>query len=335
MKGTDLSRAVLRRSTLVRVDIKEVTWAELFVGDCIVDKCSLSDARLHRTRFAEIVSSRTKILDAIGEDVVISRCKFVECEFATIQFGPSDVQASEIKNSVMRCCTFFGGPFNDNALVQSTLSRLELRSSDAKNLDFTGSMLIEVDLTWLNLPSAVLLDSAVINCLWPEQNGRITTTGCYKPSPHLVAQPVQDVKGVSPLLRREIADAQFLVTKLARASHAGARFALRAWGATSAYGQSLIRLTVWSCIAVAFNAVLLLSGRGQIFRFGSDHHLDFTLVAKPLDIVVRSFLGLGGEPMHLTIVDQTVLVVARVEGFVALGLWISIAAMKVSRLSSE
>jgi hypothetical protein len=83
------------------------------------------------------------------------------------------------------------------------------------------------------------------------------------PNANLLGQPVQDIKGLTPSLRREIADAQYLKEKLAIENKIS-KFFLSIWGLTTGYGQSLIRLTTVSISLILFCTFIFILGDGNL-----------------------------------------------------------------------
>jgi hypothetical protein len=105
---------------------------------------------------------------------------------------------------------------------------------------------------------------------------------------------------------------------------------LRIWGATSAYGQSLGRLITASAVIVLCHAFALLGARHQLV--GTHPHPG--LLVSAFWEAALAFFGLSDITTVRYLAD-VIVVSLRVCGFLALGVWVSIAAVKVSRLGSE
>jgi len=202
----------------------------------------------------------------------------------------------------------------------------------ATDLDLSHSTVIATDVSWIGPTTAVLLDTAFVGCEWPRQAGRTSWSGRYQPSNTLLRHPVQDLKSVPPTVRREIADAQYLMAKLAAAKGVR-RWVLRAWGATSAYGQSLSRLVIVSSLVIVVATIASLQAGNELV--GSRPDIPFA--ARELGSVSLAFIGLA-EPSSSQLANgwqRAILATVRGLGFVDLGIWIAIAATKISRLAGD
>jgi hypothetical protein len=197
-------------------------------------------------------------------------------------------------------------------------------------LDLTGSTLRNVSLRDFDLPHSVMLDVVVVECDWPRQCGTTSLLGKYQPSPYLLRQPIQDLRGLSPLLRREIADAQYLAEMHAQPGGAIRNTWLRIWGASSAFGTSLTRLSLVAGSAMLLIALVILLIDKHLFVWPPD----LKLIRDEFLIVGASLFGIGTSP-QVTTGRDLLLPVARILGFIFLGLWIGVAANRLGRLSSE
>jgi hypothetical protein len=133
-------------------------------------------------------------------------------------------------------------------------------------------------------------------------------------------------------MRREIADSQYLVQRLAKTRAFHDRFGMRIWGLTTSYGQSLTRLTVCTALAIAVLGAVLLGIR----EWGAPGPMELSDLISGVSDAAGAFVGAG--PNADTITDPwegRTLGFCRLAGYFALGLWISIAAVRLGRLSSE
>jgi len=104
------------------------------------------------------------------------------------------------------------------------------------------------------------------------------------------------------------------------------------WGATSAYGQSIGRLTAVSIAVILLHGFMLLASRGQL----AGTKLDLGLLIDALQTSGVDFLGLGAAaPDTASIGERLTVFSVRLCGFVTLGLWITIASTKLNKLSAE
>ena len=329
----NLNGAVLRRAALSSVRLGNLTSENLFVGDCRLHRCTISDARLDGARLSGLEMTESRISECTGERLILRQSRLIKCELWDLVFSSSEANDCDFAESALKRFAFTGRRFLDNSFERATLSHVTINADETRNLNLTSCSLNHLDLSCLDLPTAILLDAAITGCQWPEQRGRVALAGAYLPSRFLLRQPVGDIKGVPPLIRRDIADAQYLVNKVARAANLWRRFILRAWGAISAYGQSLTRLAIWSSVVIALNAFLLLVSTEPLARV--QHHPD--LIVNAVELVGRTFVGIGlpEDDVSRDAIVKVILAATNAEGFLALGFWISIASRNLSRLSNE
>jgi hypothetical protein len=158
----------------------------------------------------------------------------------------------------------------------------------------------------------------------------------------LLGQAVQDLRGLSPRLRREVADAQYVDELHASATNVLRRIGLRAWGATTVYGQSIARLSIATGLLIlTLTTLFFVAGSSANSPNSSPSEAvmetssayDAASANQALAAVLEAFFGLGSDSYAGW--SAVIIVVARVAGFVILGLWISIAAQMLARLSAE
>jgi uncharacterized protein YjbI with pentapeptide repeats len=327
-----LDRAVFRKCVFRDVVLEELEAEELFLGDCQLSDCTIAAITLRESQFVDI-------------RVVESRVRAVSGSKATLRdvyFGDSTITDLELEESVAELCWFERCAVERWRASTGRVSKCRFRGCDltsfefgenvAADLDLSESVIDATDLRCLDLPTAVLLNSAVKRCSWPPQRGRVSWFGRYQPSTNLMRQPVQDLSGVAPLVRREIADAQFLVARNAHAGRFWQRGALRLWGALAGYGQSVTRLGLWSAVAVFVDVAIALAWRS----FGESGHVPHHDMWNLIRVLAAAFVGLDTTSApHSPQSETTLIVAARIEGFVVLGLLIGVASNKLAKLSSE
>lgn len=280
-------------------------------------------------------------------------CLFRECEVERVEFGPSFVMNSAVfERSRIRGMNCANSQIVGIRLKDSTCSDLRLtgtpvtklvgRSSEFVNLSldgqrldgsrFSNCLIDNAFVAELSPGETPLVNCTLVRCTWPEQSPSVSWLGRYTPASGLLAQPVQDLSGLPPRLRRKIADAQYLEQLHGEAGTWVRRAGLRLWGASTTFGQSLRRLTMWS---TALIAVLAL---GLPLADGSASSLSNAPGAwrQAAQVTTMSFLGLDTELSGRYVGAQAVVVfIARLFGFFVLGLWIGVAVNKLGRLSSE
>lgn len=218
------------------------------------------------------------------------------------------------------------------ALSDVTLSRCQvtgpLSLAESRSLDCRESWFTDIDVAELHLPSARLLGVSFNACRWPKYRLRSTLTGRLRDIDLCPRQPVQDLRGIPPTTRRDIADFQY-VAELLRSSSGLRHILLRLWGGTCTWGQSLGRLTVTTLGVWGALTFLALGETGHLIG----ERLDLELLRARLVGTGLSMLGiLSGSDAQPTRFSN---VCARVAGIFLLGLWIGVGANKLAKLSAE
>ncbi|WP_186315489.1 pentapeptide repeat-containing protein [Catellatospora sichuanensis] len=334
LHATDLSlrNAVVRETTLDQVVLSVAAIDDATFTRCQLTACRFEGLSMDRTTFTNTKLHKTTIRDAAASHTRLDACTFEGCEVTNLELSEPS-----ICECVFRACDIAEwnlslGFLRSCAMTESRIRRLHITGTEVTTLNLSGSIVQEIDLSQIGPSTATLLDTALIGCVWPNQTGKVSVTGRYSPSPSLLGQPVQDIKGVPPIIRRATADAQYLTRKLDLATGRMARIMFRLWGATSAYGQSVGRLAWCSLLVILIHTLALLATRGQIF--GTYFHPN--LLGKAFGLSILSFLGLSGTESPATSAwEQAIIISVRILGFVGLGIWVSISANKLNKLSSE
>jgi uncharacterized protein YjbI with pentapeptide repeats len=352
LTGASLSDASLVGCEFSKVDFRNASLVRAIMRNCTMREVDLSGSRLTSTygscsEFSATKMSRVALDDTVFDSVTFSDVVLADLTAQRVRLNKVTLQRSTVEkcqisvgeildctfaNSTVRDWTSEGGTFIGVEFDGCRVRRLALPGAEVRDLYFSNSTVTEADISQLDPPTAVLLNCALIACIWPPQEGQVTWSGRYVPNSRLIAQPVQDIRGVPPVMRRHIADAQYLVRRLASAASIWERIPLRMWGITSAYGQSLGRLTVASALVIITHTLLLLGATGHL----SDAKPDLPILGDQMVAITMAFLGLGGSDQAL---DSTwsgaILLSARIFGLIGFGLWITIAATNLGRLSSE
>jgi len=327
--GLHLDGATIRGSVIALSDMTDVSGVFLRLHDTEVRDSTFTAVRLPDSTLRHVTCTRSCFRRVVGARTSILSCIMTLCELSEWLIELPEVVDCAFVECKVSDVEFREGRLIDSRISRSYLRRFQTQSTVVKTLDLGGTVVAETDVRAIGPDTAMLLDTAFALCKWPDQRGVVHILGAYSPSAHLLSQPIHDVRGVPPLIRREAADAQFLVRLLGDA-HGWSRILLRIWGATSGYGKSLSRLTLASVLLVLCHAFALLAERGQLFGI----HPRPMLLASAFWETLLVFLGVGDLKNANGWTDLIFLSV-RVSGFLALGVWITIAATKVSRLGSE
>lgn len=352
----DLRGATLDRTSFVSADLTDVDFT-----DAVANHSVFRHSALHRVTISRTTLTGARFLDCDLEGIVLE-----DIDDATgFMLHDCRVSGSRIQRVTLRDVSLNGLTGHNVALVESSIrgdvtnwhvsdsrmdavtvhgscSGLEILHSVIRGLRMTGAALTDSSFTscrleglvldQFDLSSTPLLGCSVVCCEWPPQAPLVSSTGRYRRAPHLLAQPVQDLAGLPPILRREIADAQYLDELHRRPRALLPKAGFRVWGATSAFGRSLTRLTLWAVAIVAALSCAMCLIDGVSGTLGEAP----TSAWRALKVISQSFIGLtADEAARFSGSQATIIIVARVAGFFVLGLWIGIAANKFGKLSSE
>jgi uncharacterized protein YjbI with pentapeptide repeats len=350
--GTNLSKA-----SFVRCEVRKVTARKVIAESIIVRASSLADVELtesnmsaamitasslencqftknHGSEFVLLSSKFEKctLIDLVLDRLRVCECEFESSEWAEWKIGELEVLKTSVRGSKIARIRTKTGSLRSSGLTACTINRLVREESGhlCHEVDLSRSTLADIDLRIVGLDTATMLETALIRCEWPKQRGRISLTGGYVASKDLLAQPVQDLKGVPPLTRRDIADAQYIVRKIETASRAGG-FGIRLWGICTGFGQSVGRLSLMTFGMIVASTIGILGVRGQLI--GRYLHLEYLYHAARDSF--DAFFSLASIPVTDNSGELIVAILTRIGGFVALGLWVKIASNKLSKLGAE
>lgn len=338
ISGTTFAHAVLRGMSITRcqvhdISLKEALLEHVRLADCSIERVDLSSARIRATTFDRcnsrewrcqggvlnyVAFSDSAVSDYSSSDQTISNCSFDRCVLQTIHWERCTVSSTSIRNSTIRS---FAAP-----------------SSTVSDLDLSRSVVHDSFIGEIGPTTATLIETAFVNCRWPSQVGRTHLFGAYAHSPSLLRQPIQDIRCIEPDLRRDIADAQFLRAKLGKAATLGEKAAMRLWGLTCAYGQSITRLSILCLLAIALHGCLLVACRVDSFNQvrQTPPRRAMSIMCSDTCLAARSFIGFEAkDPLEAKAARRGMLLSVRLLGFVALGIWVSVASNKISKLSAE
>lgn len=348
-----ITHAIVRSSDFIGVEFTTLEAASVVIVDTRFQRCQLTDVSVQDSEFKDVTFDETKIRRLQGAETQLVHCMHInqcdlvdwsfdssllaECSFNGCRISQWTMMDTNVSDATFKLCdlahvNLVQGRFSDCEISQSQILDMSFNSTQVVGLDLSGSTVKQGNLTNYDLATCVLLHTAFVACEWPTQAGRVTWTGAYIPSPYLLRQPVQDVYGVSPTLRREIGDAQYLMKTSEQLHGLGERLLFRFWGATTEFGQSLVRLTCFSVFLVLVHTIALLASSGATVQW--NWSVTSQLI-KEVGVVGQSFLGFGQVPTSSgRPLASAIQLSDRIAGFLCLGLWISIASTRISRLSS-
>jgi uncharacterized protein YjbI with pentapeptide repeats len=228
-RGTDLEEC-----TVSALAVEAVRWGTMRTADC--DRLSL---KILRSSILNVTIAGARELDVRvnggeGLSLVLKDADgtvVVESANAgAISIGHSSAIRLLLRNLVLR----------DLDIVDDS-SRVEINAIQ--------TMLFGAELFRVNLPRSTFVGSALVDCVWPDAEGKSHWSGRYSPPSNLVTQPIADIAGVPEDTKQHIQRAQMLIALEAR-SHVSRWTWLihRIVGCTTAHGNNPGRLIAASCI---------------------------------------------------------------------------------------
>ncbi|MEP3072500.1 pentapeptide repeat-containing protein [Maricaulis sp.] len=341
--GAELHEVTASNLIAAGIVVRKSRWSNVELENCQLDHAQFNDCDLNSCNFAGVTGTRLtfvnlrqaggsikklQVAHLSAQDARWKDCELHDWTVDQIEATACAVHGGGIRNVVLRA-----GNLADSGFVNQRIERLQIEPAHvvSRNLDFSESTLVGMDLKGVGLASATMLDTAVINCVWPRQDGFISAVGRFIPNTHLLRQPVQDLRGVPPVTRRQIANAQYIVRLQEHGSDGVAQLGLALWGLTTGFGQSLLRLSLTTLLFLAMGTLLLLAARGQLVG----HLFVPTLLYGAWSDAFASFFALSNSGRSPTGLEGFVLGLNRILGFVALGLWVSVGANRLGKLGAE
>ena len=350
--GANLSKASFVHCEMRKVKARKVIAADMVVRESTLAGVELTESNMSAAIIATSSLTNCRLTRIHGSELVLSTSKFDKCALIELSFDGMRMSGCEFDYSTLIEWTITDIEVMQTRIHASQIAKIRTKSGSLRGsrltscsievlareepgrlchgIDLSRSTLTDTDLRIVGLDSATMLETALIRCDWPRQRGRISLTGRYIPSEHLLSQPVQDLKGVLPLTRREIADAQYIVRKIATSSTA-ARLGIRLWGLCTGFGQSIGRLSLMTLGVIVASTISILGVRGQLIG----RYLHPELLYRAVDDSFNAFFSLATLPVSGTSGELVVLILTRISGFLVLGFWVTIAASKLSRLGAE
>lgn len=331
--GITFDYAIIRESRFSDSSFRNTTFRSTQISQTKLSECAFHGADIDHFQLNACDFLNGTISAASGTGISFSDCRVShvsirDCKWLEVRIDRFNMSDSEFRNA-----DIFGGVISESQIRNTNMSVVAFRSIRFDDIDFTGSTIRYTDLTEYDLPHAIMLGTSIVGCKWPRQRPTISLLGAHRRSASLVSQPVQDLRGLSASLRREIADAQYLDELANRtASRLTSRILFRIWGISSAYGQSLIRLSGITVLMIFILSGLLVISDGRVSAW--PHCL--SAIVPAISRMVNAFFGFGDPSFkNERALQRAVLEFARFLGFIDLGLWIGIAANRLGRLSAE
>lgn len=277
-----LDKAILSNSNLSGADMSnasfieaELNLAQLSTTTCRgtnFTKAKLKNSLLVETNLESAIIEQAELQEALLKRAYLSHTKMVRSNFCRADFSGArgvdvDFTESDLQDAILRDCN----------ISDSFFRRTRLPGAIVTGSDFSGSTFNGVAFDNVDLSGVILFAAKIIDPVWPFRSPIATLSGTLKVRDRIPTHPIQDIQGLPHVLRRAIADAQYLVEveKRMRASR-WKSFLFRLWGISSSFGQSLTRWMFWSLLiaivyAAAYTQLEFASPKYSVVLTPGDH----------------------------------------------------------------
>ena len=321
---SEIKTSVVRRTLLNNCIITdtiihdiELSVSKFFSVDLM--RNNLSSIRANNNNFESCSFELTQFDSTINENVMFKHITFSKCEFTKSEFIKSELIKCEFSDISLTNIVFQSSNAHSSKVVRSKINK-----SNFTGCNFISGTFICTDLNEMQINAMGFLDSSFIECIWPNQAYTISFMGKYRPSPNLLRQPVEDIRGLSPTLRSVIRRSQLVDEMVKNERSFLKKMGLWFWAVTSAYGRSLTRLTTL-CLAVIlfFSILFVIFSYPEVFWANP--------IGTLIDAIKCTTLSLVGIEYSLEIMSRSqknIIITMRFIGLVFFGLWIGVAANK-------
>lgn len=347
------SGCVFNDVTFERVAIEDVRFStvkgrgvvlrDVNMRDVETRECELESIDTQSCQISNLSSFESHVDGCLVDDVrvKVARVKGGTVHDASMRglHGVSlELSETAIEEATLSDGTLHGCVFDDVGLsgfkasgvnvTETKLNHPHLESLSIENCRFSDGQISRAELDRLCISKLGLHGTALLSCEWPEQDYHVGVLGGYHPAEHLLKQPVEDISGISPSHRETIRRAQRVDAMFNPAPGLLKSLALRLWGASSAYGRSVGRLTLTCLVLVMLASIVFLLGNvGEL----SLCQLPLELL-KSFESIFMSFLGVDVNISGLSSWQEATLIVTRLSGVVLFGIWIGVAATRFGEM---
>jgi uncharacterized protein YjbI with pentapeptide repeats len=263
LSESNLNGSIFQGTSLARVKAQAADFTNAVIADCDLNGADCSHARFHQASLKNVSLGNARLTESALIETAIENSHLGSCDLTSARILKSWLKSCDLGAATLTSAHISEVRFNGCSLRKARIDRAyieatEFEGVDAHEIDASSSVLIRPSLVSLNLATALLFDTRIIDPIWPLQPVRADVLGAPTFAPTLFRHPVHDVKGLSPSLRRTVADAQLLREYWENSvNNSGKRIALRLWGITCNYGQSIFRWTMLTlCVLFAFSLLL-------------------------------------------------------------------------------
>ena len=283
-------------------------------------------------------SGRAVLRGARLDEADISWVHLARADLTGASVRSADLGGAELRGAILARAHLENTGLQRASLVEADLSYAHIAGVDLTGADLSGAMLHDMDLTRVDFKDARLFSTKITDPVWWVEMPHASLAGRTIFPGGLPEHPIQDVQGLPPVLRRQLADAQYLLD-LHRKLGPGGRWLMWLWGVTCCYGQSFLR---WGLCTVAL--LVFFSAAYMFFEFNFSawqirDGVAISSVHKPdfwhgmyFSISTMMTLGLG-DVIPATGWGRVVVSAQEVLGYIMLGGLLSIFSNKLARLS--
>lgn len=282
-----------------------------------------------------------KLTAARLEDADLSRMDLSGAVMERALLMRANLTQTNLSGAKMTGARMDGAACNRADFTEADLSSVVLAQADLTACNLTGAQLHQNDLTAVDFKDALLFGTKITQPTWWVGLPRPGKPGEIEFQAGLPEHPVQDVLGLPPVLRRQLADVQYIRDMHRKATPSG-RMVMWLWGVTCLYGQSVVRWAVFSAgVAVLFALFYMAVPLSMPYHHlsGGEDSAVIPVISRPdfgralwLSISTLMTLGLGDE-VPITGMGRVVAASEVVIGYVMLGGLLSIFSNKFARLS--
>ncbi|MFZ2873497.1 MAG: pentapeptide repeat-containing protein [Phycisphaerales bacterium] len=255
----------------------------------------------------------------------------------------TDLRGADLSGTDLSGCDLFAATLEGASLRRARLSRANLHSTrladaDVSGADLSDATLHQCDLTRVDFRTARLFGARITEPTWWINLPTSTLRGEVRFQPGIPEHPIQDVLGLPPLLRRQIADVQHL-RDMHRRSHGATRKLVWLWGVCCGFGQSLGRLGLTAVVILMVFVGSYMLSDFSLVRPGEAGSDVVRYVGRPdfgqaLFFAITTFTAPGTSGQFpVGALGKVLLSAQGLVSFLLLGGLLSIFANKVSRLS--
>lgn len=375
LRGADLSAANLSRANLRDsmldgvVAVKTIFYcAELdnaslrkshFVG-ANLNNASLNNAICSEAHFFQANLTKSQLCGATGTNSYFREARLLAADLTGANFTGGDFEKGNLTEADLTDALMVSANLKGAIAIRARVVRTKLSDASLEFVDLSGAILESVDLATVALSTAVLAGTRITNSIWPLQRVSADWIGRLRVPQNLPIHPIQDVVGLPAVLRREIADAQYLVDFKRRCDRRfSSRLFFRLWGLTCNYGQSALSWSLWSMLIICgfgflfstlqFNIAASVvesqcispadSKDSAATDCSNEKKQAVATVARPsfpiaLYLSIMTFTTLGfGDVIPVSNVGRSLISLEVIIGYLMLGGLISIIANRFTRLS--